>query len=233
MTMEPDDAVQQMQESFSETMLAEKTQQEVLTFLLSFAVKKKGAAAEKAQILLQHFGSISEVLDAKVPTLMKVGGLTENAAVLLSMIPQVCARMEMEASQRTVVRGREAVRDFASKCFIGQTVERILLICLDKKGKMIDYRFLSEGAVDWANVDVRKLVSVLLEKKAAAFVVAHNHPRGQAHPSDADELATRLIANATVPLGFEFQDHLIFSVCDYYSMAEHPKECGECLKPDA
>lgn len=56
--------------------------------------------------------------------------------------------------------------------------------------------------------------------RAAAVVVAHNHPSGNTEPSPEDRDVTSRLQNAGRTLGIAMLDHLIFSQTGYYSFLE-------------
>ncbi|MEO1589240.1 MAG: JAB domain-containing protein [Bacteroidota bacterium] len=55
---------------------------------------------------------------------------------------------------------------------------------------------------------------------ASGIVVAHNHPSGNFHPSDADLKITRKLVKAGKMLDIRVMDHLIISHKGYYSFAD-------------
>lgn len=223
--------VDEIKKNFTDDSLLSLDDEQVLQYLLSFAVRRKDldVIAEK---LLVRFGSISEVLEAPVSELMSVGKISENAAVLLSLIPDLCGQCMMDRAYKQEIRGKRDIAAFASQCYIGKTLEVFLVICMNDKDVLIEHHFLMKGAVDWANVDLRKIVRLLNESHASALIVCHNHPRGNPEPSNADLRVTKRIANAVVPLGYRFVDHMIFGVNGYISMADYPNEYGSYFLPD-
>ena len=64
---------------------------EVLELLLFYALPRKDTN-ELARTLLHHFGSISAVLEAPLAELKEVGGIGDNAAVLLHLITPLSRR---------------------------------------------------------------------------------------------------------------------------------------------
>ncbi len=223
--------VDQIKKNFTDDSLSSLDDSQVLQYLLSFAVKGK-ALDVIADKLLNRFGSLSEVLEAPVSELVSVGKISENAAVLLSLIPDLCGQCMMDKAYKQKIRGKKEIAAFASQCYIGKTVEDFLVICMNDEDVVIGYHFMMKGAVDWVNVDIRKIVRLLNESNASALIVCHNHPRGNPIPSGADLKVTKRIANAVVPLGYRFVDHMIFSVDGYHSMADDPNRYGSYFLPD-
>ncbi len=59
-----------------------------------------------------------------------------------------------------------------------------------------------------------------LQHNAAALILAHNHPSGSLHASNADIDLTRLIAKAVGLFDIELLDHIIIAGEKCLSMAE-------------
>lgn len=203
---------------------------EVLELLLFYAIPQKDTNAT-AHYLLDRFGSISEVFEASVPELMKIDGVGERSAVLISLIPQIFRKYTASKSNTSKICGIEEIAKFAYNCFVGRTDEYFLLICVDNKCTMLNHHFVSKGTVDSSNVDLRKIIQILVGSKATAAIVAHNHPRGNSIPSKSDLNTTITIASALKPLGIKLLDHIIVSVDEYTSMAEYPQQFGRYLNP--
>lgn len=76
------------------------------------------------------------------------------------------------------------------------------------------------GGPDSAELPLRAIVAEALRLDAAGMIVAHNHPSGEARPSEADVAATAALARALRPLGIRLHDHLIFAGADCASFRD-------------
>ena len=66
------------------------------------------------------------------------------------------------------------------------------------------------GAETGAAFPLRQIISDAVEHGSAGIVLAHNHPSGDARPSDFDCKATRRLAIAAEALDCVVLDHIIF-----------------------
>jgi DNA repair protein RadC len=69
-------------------------------------------------------------------------------------------------------------------------------------------------------VSPREVFGPALERRAAAIVLAHNHPSGTAAPSPEDVSFTRQMTRAGALLGVPLVDHLVVARRGYFSFAE-------------
>ena len=74
--------------------------------------------------------------------------------------------------------------------------------------------------LDRTQVHPREVFADPMTDRAAAIVVAHNHPSGNLTPSKEDERVTRTLVDAGKLLGIPVLDHIIFSDSGYASMNE-------------
>ena len=79
------------------------------------------------------------------------------------------------------------------------------------------------GLVNRTLVHPREIFSDPLKDRAAAVLIAHNHPSGNIEPSQEDIEITTRIKNAGTILGIELLDHIIFTDNAYYSFLEEGK----------
>ena len=91
---------------------------------------------------------------------------------------------------------------------------------LDNRNRVLAFEELFRGTVDGASVHPREVVSLVLEKRAAAVVMVHNHPSGVAESSRADEQITKLIQQCLALIQVRVIDHLIVAGSEVMSMAE-------------
>ena len=70
---------------------------------------------------------------------------------------------------------------------------------------------LEEGTIDRATVYPRKVMEAAMKKGASVLIFAHNHPNGNANPSEQDKTLTRALVLAAETLQIKVHDHLIVS----------------------
>ena len=191
----------------------------VLELLLFYSVPRKDTNP-LAHRLINRFGSLSGVFDAKPEELMKVDGITENTAVLISMVPQVARKyLEDKAEAKNVIGSFFDIGTYLMPKFVGRTVETVMLASLDNKNKIISCSIVAEGESDRANLSKRKIMEEAMRVDATRVILAHNHPRGFAVPSAEDIYLTEEIYSLLKTVGIELVDHIIFAEDDFVSLA--------------
>lgn len=85
----------------------------------------------------------------------------------------------------SIVNPREA-EEYLRYRLAGLPHEELHALWLDGRRRIIQCDVVAKGAIDRAEVDVRGMVRVALDRNAAAVILAHNHPGGVAQPSRED-----------------------------------------------
>jgi DNA repair protein RadC len=101
--------------------------------------------------------------------------------------------------------------------------ERFISLSLNGAHEVLAVRVVTIGLVNRTIVHPREVFADIIQDRAAAFIVAHNHPSGRLYPSPEDnEITDRLQESAKI-LGLHFLDHLIFSETAWWSYRQNNK----------
>ena len=92
-----------------------------------------------------------------------------------------------------------------------EEVEVLAFAYLGASQNLLGLRHVRSESRDRLDLPIRDVAADALAFGAAAVVMAHNHPSGDATPSRADRDATRMLARALDPLGVRLLDHLIMT----------------------
>lgn len=89
------------------------------------------------------------------------------------------------------------------------SIEHFRVLFLDRKNRLIADEEQQRGTVDHTPVYPREVVKRALELSASALILVHNHPSGDATPSNGDIEMTNEIRDTASRMGIELHDHLI------------------------
>lgn len=182
---------------------------EVLEYLL-FASNPRGDTKPLAKALIARFGSLNAVLNAEPGSLTQVAGMGEAAAAALKAVALAARRMARgEVSQKPVLGSWQALLDYLTIDMAHLTVERVRVLYLDTRNRLIMDHHVGDGSIDEAAIHPREVVRKALDVGATALILVHNHPSGNPEPSRADIDITRRIAEAGRHLGITVHDHVI------------------------
>ncbi|KPM18130.1 DNA repair protein RadC [Citromicrobium bathyomarinum] len=191
---------------------------EVLEYLL-FAANRRGDTKPLAKALLARFGSLARVLEAEPAALAKTPGMGEAGAAALKAVALAARRMaRSEVVDRPVIANWHALIDYLSTDMAHLTVERVRVLYLDTKNRLVQDHHVGDGSIDEASIHPREVIRRGLDLGAAALILVHNHPSGNPEPSRADIAVTLKIAEAGRLLGIAVHDHVIIGQGRYVSL---------------
>lgn len=199
----------------------------VLELLLYYAIPRKDTNPV-AHRLIDTFGSLAGVLDAPLEMLVTRGGVSQNTALLLKLVPEVSRRQQISRmKERRYMDTTQKCAEYMLPFFYGATVELVYLLALDAKCMVLDCVKISTGEVNSASLSPRSVVERALGLKATSVVLAHNHPSGIAVPSEEDINVTQRIQQALNLVGVYLADHVVVAGDDYVSMMDSGMICGQ------
>ncbi len=102
--------------------------------------------------------------------------------------------------------------------------EESIVLVLDRRHRVLREARIGVGGVAHSPMEPREVFSATLrEPGAAALIVAHNHPSGDATPSPDDFAITRRLARGSELLGLEFVDHLVIGASSWTSLVQEQR----------
>ena len=98
--------------------------------------------------------------------------------------------------------------------------EKVILLLLDNRNRLIRELVLSVGSENAAFVSVREIFRKALNVHAAGLILLHNHPSGLPEPSRDDLVLTKNIKEAGEMMGIPLLDHIIIGDLCFTSLKE-------------
>lgn len=206
-----------MREKIAQGGLDTLQDHEVLEYILFHFVPMRNTN-EMAHELIDAFGSFSDVLNADVEHLQQISGMTYNAALFLSTLPDVFRRYAADTEKRrNKLCGRGAARAYMQKKMYGYAVEELCVVALDAQDGLIEFECLARGTGAAVSVPIRSVVDFAMRTRAASVIIAHNHPSGNRFPSEEDVAMTKELCYVLGRINVTLQDHFVFCDNEYYS----------------
>lgn len=197
------------------------TDTQILELLLFYA-NTRSDTNPIAHELLDEFGSLKGVLEARPEMLKKVKGVGPQAATLISMVvplTRVWNRCAMTAPRR-IGNSREAEK-YCLSILAGHRTERFYVVALNAQCNILGQRKISEGSLSEVSAYPRMVMETALNYNAHSVLLTHNHPGGTCAPSPEDISSTLQLQRLLNGVGILVLDHIIVAGSNTYSMIEH------------
>ena len=188
----------------------------------------KGAnVLEIGKQLVQKYGSLGALAQASLEDLQTIKGIGRDKAVTLAAAFALALKMAKELRQDApVLDTPEAVANLMREDTRLRNVETFQILLLNTRRRLIDVAKIADGTLDTILVHPREVFKPAIAANAAASILLHNHPSGEATPSEADIKVTRDLIRAGQLLKIEVLDHIILGRAtqerpkDYMSLRE-------------
>lgn len=211
---------ERLRKSYLEHGLQSMSDINALELLLFYAIPRRDTNVI-AHHLLERFENLDGVFSASLEELKEVDGIGENAASLITLIPEIMKKSRLSRSREIrQIRSSEDAGAYLLPYFLNEQDEVVYLLCLDSKRAVICCTEMGRGVVNTVDASVRRMVEKALKVRACSVILAHNHPDGIAFPSREDDIFTKALFNAMETVGIRLEDHIIVADEDYISLAD-------------
>ncbi len=194
------------------------TEEEKLELLLSYSCT--GDTAQLAKELLSDYGSINALANADTELLMKDKKVSEQAAVLIKLIPCLSRTLYLERFKITTLNSSDSAKSFFTSHFIGAVGEQLIITAVNKRFRVVNTKVLAFGSPSQTYASYRDIADFAVKSSCTVFFMAHNHPQGVSLPSDSDILFTKNVSNTLLRLGSILADHIIIGADSAFSFRE-------------
>lgn len=193
---------------------------ELLAVLLRVGLKGL-SAVELARMMITEFGGLRSLLTASQTQVCRLDGIGPVKFAQLQAAVELGKRISQENLKRgKILSDPDLTRDYLMRQLGDRAYEVFAVLLLDSQHRVIQFVELFRGTINSASVYPRDVVSLVLEKKAAAVIVCHNHPSGVAEPSTADRRITERLKQALQTIDVSLLDHMVVGDREIVSFAE-------------
>ena len=172
--------------------------------------------------LLESFGSLKGVFEARPEQLRSVRGMNESRVQQIGLVKPLVRlwnRLNMETPAR-IGNSREAER-YCLSIGAGERTERFFVVALNAQCQILGRRCISTGSLSEVSAYPRLVMETALNYNAHSVLLSHNHPGGTCAPSPEDITSTIKIQRLLNEVSILVLDHIIVAGDNTYSMIQH------------
>ena len=172
-----------------------------------------------ARRVVDEQGKLSGLARADVKSLKKVKGLGDAKATQLVAAIELGRRVQLVTpSDRELVNSPEAVFGYLGPRLVGESRERLFVLSLDTKGRLLGSHNEVEGGVSAVRARPAEVFRDPVVLEATSVILAHNHPSGDPRPSAQDVGVTEELIKAGKLLDIEVLDHIVIGLNSFVSL---------------
>lgn len=208
---------QRLLKKYLENGIQSLEEHEVLEILLFFAFSRCNTN-ELSHMLIEKFGSVSQVLNASPKEMTEINGVGETAAALLRFLGDFVDTYGRVKEPVIKLEGIESVITFCQEFFPNEDKESCHFILLDKRKYLAACLNMTGCAFSLISVDLKQVISKAFNVNASSVIIVHNHPEATSAASNNDVRYTRSMAETFTALNINVVDHIIIGNDGCFSM---------------
>jgi len=192
--------------------------EELLAILLRTGREGKNVLELARQVLTKY--PKKRLLKMQYEDLIKIKGINSaKACTILAAIELVKRALEKGEETLPIIRSTKDV--IAQAVYMrDKTREHLMTIYLNARNEMIFKKPMFIGTLNANLVHPREIFQEALKQNAASVILVHNHPSGDAEPSQDDLEITKRILEAGKIMGIDVLDHVIITKNKVFSFKE-------------
>lgn len=179
------------------------------------------SAIELARYLIDHFGSLAELLAAPKEVVLACHGIgPAKYAQILASLEMGSRYLDSKLKTGQSLGRSQVVKDYISTQLRREPREVFAVLCLDNALNLLNFEILFTGGISSCSVCIKQVLRHALTHAASQLIVAHNHPHTDAKPSTADNLLTYELKKSCDLIDLALVDHIIVGRNETLSYAE-------------
>ena len=194
---------------------------ELLAIILKNGTRKETSLELARRILCKKHMNLLNLYACSIQELMQISGIGKVKAIQLKAVAELSKRIaRTESGYQLQMNMPSSIAAYYMEQMRHQKKEMLVCAFFDSKCKFLGDAVISVGSVSYAYVSPRDIFSKAFEFGAVLLIMLHNHPSGDATPSEDDVRITKRIKKAAILLELELVDHIIIGDNQYYSFKE-------------
>jgi len=193
--------------------------QELLQLILGRGIAGESVVTT-AQKLLSHFGNLQKLAEASIEELPLIKGIGLAKATQIKAVFEIGRRLSTQVPQykSKELADPKKVYQLIKSRLKNYHKEHFYIIALNSRNYSVAE--VSVGSLNVSTIHPREVFTEAIKNKAASVIFAHNHPSGDAEPSEDDLETTKQLTDAGKILGIEVVDHIIVTKDSYFSFKD-------------
>jgi len=194
---------------------------ELIAILIGSGTKKKSAVELGQEILSSVDNNLYKLGRLSIADLEKFSGIGSAKAIsLISALELGRRRKESDKKPLKKISSSFEAYAYLKPYFEDLEHEEFRILGLSRNNSIIKTELVSKGGRSGTIADGKIIFKSLIEMKASACILSHNHPSGNLKPSQQDIDLTKRFLDFSELVDLRILDHLIITDNGYTSLMD-------------
>ena len=192
--------------------------EEILAIIIKTGTKDETSVNIANRILLLA-ENIKELNSIPIETLEKIKGIGKVKAIQIKAVCELATRINAPINNMNlkITRPQDVANMFMEE-LKHEKQEKLKLLLLNTKNEVIKNIEIKTGSSSEIIVQPAEILKEVIKEELSKFILIHNHPSGDATPSDADIKFTKKLDESAKLLGVNLLDHIVIGKDCYKSI---------------
>jgi len=196
---------------------------ELLAIIIKTGTKEESSIAVAQRILSLNksleVNDLRFMQEISLEEFMQIKGIGKVKALQLKAICELTKRISRPInSNKSIIRTPKDVANLLMPELKYEKRELAKVIILNTKNVVLRIMNISLGGTNFACIEPKDVLVEAIKMQASKIILVHNHPSGDATPSQSDYRVTDRVYDAASLIGIELLDHIILGDGTYESL---------------
>lgn len=197
------------------------TDAELLAIIIGNGTKNASALQIAHSILENNRYSLEEIRKLELQQLMRIRGVGKAKAIAILSALELSNRVEKQANDKIKITESKIAFDLLKSSFQDLKHEEFYVVFLNNSHVVLDYKCVSKGGITATIADGRIIFKEAILRDSTSIILAHNHPSGNAQPSNSDINLTKNLKEFGKCVDIKVLDHIIVADNLYFSFVDN------------
>lgn len=208
---------------------------ELLAIIIKSGTKEETSVQIAQRILNLNYdpqmGDLNFLKNMSLEELMQIKGIGRVKAIQLKAVCELSIRMSKPSNYKKVkINSTEHIANLVMQELKLEKREYVKLFLLNTKNEILKSVDIAMGGTNFANVNMKEIISEALKIKAPKIILVHNHPTGDSTPSQMDIKFTDKLYNAAKLFDIELLDHIVIGNNNFKSIFVETRKLVDKIK---
>ena len=193
------------------------TDGELIAIMLGTGTKEENVFM-LAERISKNIG-IERLIEMDFNELKNISGIGKAKATKLLSCFEIAKRYMISKNENNIIQLLSAkdAYQYVKDDYMFLKYEAIIVLYVDVKCRVLKKAKFDNIDIARAEIPFRKIIKQAIDYCAFGVFIFHNHPSGDAHPSDADLENTLKLKDVLNNIGVALLDHIILGKGEYFS----------------
>ena len=175
-----------------------------------------------------EMGELNFLKSMSLEELMQVKGIGRVKAIQLKAVCELSVRMSKLSNYKKIqIKSTEDIANLVMEELRLEKREFVKLFLLNTKNEILKNVDVAVGGTNFANVNMKEIISEALKIKAPKMILIHNHPTVDSTPSMMAIKCTDKLYYAAKLFDIELLDHIVIGNQKYSSVIKETQKLAQ------